>query len=119
MPYTYEYPRPSLTVDCILFGFDEGDLKVLLIRRGGEPFKGLWAFPGGFLDVDTDPSIEVAAKRELEEETGLTNVFMEQLYTFGDMGRDPRGRTISVAYYALLKLADYKVQPGSDDSHAQ
>ena len=119
MPYTYEYPRPSLTVDCILFGFDEGDLKVLLIRRGGEPFKGLWAFPGGFLDVDTDPSIEVAAKRELEEETGLTNVLMEQLYTFGDMGRDPRGRTISVAYYALLKLADYKVQPGSDASHAQ
>jgi 8-oxo-dGTP diphosphatase len=59
------------------------------------------------------------AKRELEEETGLTNVFMEQLYTFGDMGRDPRGRTISVAYYALLKLADYKVQPGSDASHAQ
>ncbi len=119
MPYTYEYPRPSLTVDCILFGFDEGELKVLLIRRSGEPFKGLWAFPGGFLDVDDDPSIEYAAKRELEEETGLTNVFMEQLYTFGDMGRDPRGRTISVAYFALIKLADYKVQPGSDASHAQ
>ncbi len=118
MPYTYEFPRPSLTVDCILFGFDEGDLKVLLIQRGGEPFKGLWAFPGGFLDVNDDPGIEVAAKRELEEETGLTNVFMEQLYTFGDMGRDPRGRTISVAYFALIKLADYKVLAGSDASNA-
>jgi 8-oxo-dGTP diphosphatase len=92
MPYTYEYPRPSLTVDCILFGFDDGELKVLLIQRASDPFKGLWAFPGGFLDME-DPTIEFAAKRELEEETGLKNVFMEQLYTFGDEGRDPRGRT--------------------------
>ncbi len=118
MSFTYEYPRPSVTVDCILFGFDAGELKVLLIQRGGEPFKGLWAFPGGFLDVDTDPTIEEAAKRELEEETGLTHVFMEQLYTFGDMGRDPRGRTVSVAYYALIKLDDYKVQAGSDADRA-
>ncbi len=115
MSYTYEYPRPSVTVDCILFGFDEGELKILLIQRGGEPFRGMWALPGGFLDIDTDPSLEYAAKRELEEETGLTNVFMEQLYTFGDMGRDPRGRVVSIAYYALLKLSDYqKVNAGTD-----
>lgn len=119
MPFTYEYPRPSVTVDCILFGFDEGELKVLLIQRNGEPFRGSWAFPGGFLDVDTDPTVEEAAKRELEEETGLTNVFMEQLYTFGDRGRDPRGRTVSVAYYALIKLDDYKVQAGTDADRAQ
>lgn len=119
MPYTYEYPRPSVTVDCILFGFDEGELKVLLIQRAGEPFKGLWAFPGGFLDTNDDQTVEDAAKRELEEETGLTNVFMEQLYTFGDMGRDPRGRTVSVAYYALIKLSDYAVQAGSDADNAQ
>jgi len=115
MPYTYEYPRPSVTVDCILFGFDEGELKILLIQRGGEPFKGMWALPGGFLDIDADPSLEYAAKRELEEETGLRDVFMEQLYTFGDAGRDPRGRTVSAAYYALLKLSDYqKIQAGTD-----
>ena len=115
MPYTYEYPRPSVTVDCILFGFDEGEMRILLIQRGGEPFRGMWALPGGFLDIDTDPSLEHAAKRELEEETGLTNVFMEQLFTFGDSGRDPRGRTVSAAYYALLKLSDYqKVVAGTD-----
>ncbi|MES2734192.1 MAG: NUDIX domain-containing protein, partial [Bacteroidota bacterium] len=118
MPYTYQYPRPALTVDCLLFGFDESELKILLIERSNEPFKGYWALPGGFLDEE-DPTIEHAAKRELEEETGLTNVFMEQLYTFGDVGRDPRGRTISVAYYALIKLSDYKVQAGDDASNAQ
>ncbi len=118
MPYTYEYPRPSLAVDCILFGFDEEDLKVLLIQRGREPFKGLWAFPGGFLDME-DPSLEAAAKRELEEETGVKDVYMEQLYTFGDEGRDPRGRTISVTYYALVKLSDYQIQAASDADNAQ
>lgn len=115
MSFTYEYPRPSVTVDCILFGFDDAELKILLIQRGGEPFRGKWALPGGFLDVDTDPGLEFAAKRELEEETGLTDVFMEQLYSFGDMGRDPRGRTVSVGYFALLKLSDYqKVKAGTD-----
>jgi 8-oxo-dGTP diphosphatase len=89
-----------------------------LIQRASDPFKGLWAFPGGFLDME-DPTIEFAAKRELEEETGLKNVFMEQLYTFGDEGRDPRGRTISVAYYALIKLSAYLLQAGSDADNAQ
>lgn len=118
MPYTYEYPRPSVTVDCILFGFDDGELKVLLIQRASDPFKGLWAFPGGFLDME-DPTVEFAAKRELAEETGLKDVFMEQLYTFGNIGRDPRGRTISVAYYALIKLSDFLLQAGSDADNAQ
>ena len=86
MAYTYEYPRPALTVDCVVFGFDEGELKVLLIERGQEPFKGQWALPGGFVRVDE--TLDAAARRELQEEAGLTNVFLEQLYTFGELARD-------------------------------
>lgn len=114
MPYTYEYPRPSVTVDCVVFGFDdkEPDLKVLLIQRAAEPFKDCWALPGGF--VDMDEPVETAALRELEEETGLTDVFLEQLYTFGNPNRDPRGRVISVAYYALIAPADKQIAAASD-----
>src|SRR5438132_8602992 len=108
MPYTYKYPRPALTVDCVVFGFDEGELKVLLIGRGLEPFKGCWALPGGFVRVDE--ALDEAARRELEEETGLKNVFLEQLYTFGTVDRDPRERVVSVAYYALVKLADFNTK---------
>jgi 8-oxo-dGTP diphosphatase len=79
-----------LTVDCVVFGFDEGDLKVLLIERGLEPFKGRWALPGGFVRVDE--TLDAAARRELQEEAGLANVFLEQLYTFGAADRDPRER---------------------------
>ncbi len=81
MPYTYEYPRGALTVDCVVFGLDEEDLKVLLIQRALPPFEGTWALPGGFVRVDE--TLEDAARRELEEETGLRKVFLEQLYTFG------------------------------------
>ncbi|MGI5860627.1 MAG: NUDIX hydrolase [Myxococcales bacterium] len=116
MSYTYEHPRPALTVDCVVFGMDDEDLKVLLIERGVEPFKGRWALPGGF--VQLDESLEDAARRELKEETGLEKVFLEQLYTFGEPGRDPRGRVVSVAYYALVKLADYTVQAATDASGA-
>ena len=92
MPHTYEYPRPALTVDCVVFGLDEGELKLLLIERAGEPYKGRWALPGGF--VEMNETIDAAARRELEEETGLHDVFLEQLYTFGDVERDPRGRVV-------------------------
>ena len=112
MPYTYEYPRGALTVDCVVFGLDEGDLKVLLIQRGLPPFEGKWALPGGFVRVYE--TLDEAARRELEEETGLRKVFLEQLYTFGSVDRDPRERVVSVAYYALVNLSDHKVDPATD-----
>lgn len=114
--YTYDYPRPAVTVDCVVFGFDEGDLKVLLVRRDVEPFRGKWALPGGF--VHEDESLDDAARRELREETGIGKLYLEQLYTFGDVDRDPRGRVITVAYYALVKLADFSVKAATDASSA-
>jgi len=116
MPYTYEYPRAALTVDCVLFGLDEGDLKVLLIQRGLKPFAGKWALPGGF--VRLQETLDEAALRELAEETGVTNVFLEQLYTFGDVRRDPRERVVSVAYFALVNLAQHPPKADTDASHA-
>lgn len=114
--FTYDYPRPALTVDCILLGFapDEasGDLKVLLIERDLEPFAGKWALPGGF--VQMDETLEEAARRELQEESGVSDVYLEQLYTFGDLNRDPRGRTVSVAYFALVRLADFTLNASTD-----
>ncbi len=112
MPYTYEYPHPAVTVDGVVFGYDDADLKVLLIQRDLAPYKGRWALPGGFVGIDE--SLEDAARRELEEETGITQLYLEQLYTFGEPKRDPRERIISVAYYALVKLADHAVRPASD-----
>jgi len=116
MPHTYEYPRPAVTVDCVVFGLDEQDLKVLLVRRGLPPFEGRWALPGGF--VLMEETLDDAARRELREETGLKDVYLEQLYTFGDVRRDPRGRVVSVAYYALVNLADHSVQAATDASDA-
>lgn len=112
MPHTYEYPRAALTVDCVVFGLDDEELKVMLIQRGQEPFEGKWALPGGFVHVDE--TLEEAARRELEEETGLHKVYLEQLYTFGAVDRDPRERVVSVAYYALVKMSDHKVQAATD-----
>lgn len=112
MPFTYEYPRPALTVDCVIFGFDEGELKVLLIQRGQPPFKGKWALPGGF--VEMRETLDEAARRELAEETGLHDVFLEQLYTFGAVDRDPRERVVSVAYYALVPLGRHTIRAASD-----
>ena len=114
---SYQYPRPALTVDGVVFGFDEGDLKVLLIERGLEPFKGRWALPGGFVRVEE--TLDDAARRELQEETGLTNVFLEQLYTFGELDRDPRERVVSVAYYALVKLSDHSVKAATDAANTR
>jgi 8-oxo-dGTP diphosphatase len=112
--YCYEYPRPALTVDCVIFGWDleGGQLKVLLIERAHDPYAGSWAFPGGF--VDMDETAETAARRELEEETGMSNVFMEQLYTFSTVERDPRGRVVSIAYFALVKPSNYTLNAASD-----
>jgi 8-oxo-dGTP diphosphatase len=116
MAFTYQYARPAVTVDCIVFGLDETDLKILLIQRDIEPFAGRWALPGGF--VKLDETLEQSALRELEEETGLSKVFLEQLYTFGNPGRDPRERVVTVAYYALVKLLDHKVQAATDARNA-
>ena len=116
MKYTYDYPRPAVTVDCVVFGFDEGDLKILLVQRDVEPFRGKWALPGGF--VLEQESLEQAARRELREETGIEKLYLEQLYTFGEPARDPRGRVITVAYYALVKLADHRVRAATDASSA-
>jgi ADP-ribose pyrophosphatase YjhB (NUDIX family) len=116
MPYSYDYPRAALTVDCVVFGFDETELKVLLIQRGLAPFKGKWALPGGFVRVDE--TVDEAARRELTEETGLTNVFLEQLYTFGALKRDPRERVVSVAYYALVNLAEHPATGATDAADA-
>ena len=115
MPYTYEYPRPALTVDCVVFGAADDGLKLLLIERAVEPFKGRYALPGGF--VDMDETTEEAARRELEEETGLKASFLEQLYTFSRVDRDPRERVVSVAYFALVRPS--AVVGGDDAASAQ
>ena len=115
--FSYQYPRAALTVDCVVFGFDEGELKVLLIERALEPFKGKWALPGGFVRVEE--TLDEAARRELEEEAGLKKIFLEQLYTFGGVKRDPRERVVSVAYYALVKLAAHETRAATDAADAR
>ncbi len=116
MSYTYEFPRPAIAVDCVVFGLDEQDLKVMSIRRGIPPFKDRWALPGGF--VRLDESLEAAALRELKEETGIEQVFLEQLYTFGEVDRDPRDRVVTVAYYALINLVEHHIQATTDAKDA-
>lgn len=116
MAHSYDYPRPALAVDCVVFGFDEGDLKVLLIQRNLDPFAGKWALPGGFVRIEE--SLEQAALRELQEETGVSKVYLEQLYTFGGPRRDPRERVVTVAYYALVKLSNHRVRGATDARNA-
>ena len=116
MTFEYKYARPALAVDCVVFGLDDS-LKVLLIERGLEPFKGSWALPGGF--VEMDESLDEAARRELEEETSLKNIFLEQLYTFSAPDRDPRDRVVSAAYYALVRLLDHRLQAATDAKDAR
>ncbi len=103
MPYCYEYPRPMLTVDAVVFAGSGAERLVALIRRKGEPFAGCWALPGGF--VEMEETLEQAVARELEEETGLRGVPLKQLGAFGDPGRDPRGRSVTVAYLGTLPEA--------------
>lgn len=109
--YCYRYPHPAVTTDCVIFGFDGERLQVLLIERGIEPYKGKWAFPGGFLKMDE--TAEEGARRELKEETGLDGAYMEQFHTFSAPERDPRERVITIAYYALVKIQEVK---GGDDA---
>ena len=109
--YCYKYPHPAVTTDCVIFGFDGSELQVLLIERGIEPFKGKWAFPGGFLNMDETAG--EGAMRELKEETGLENAYIEQFNTYSEPGRDPRERAITIAHYALVRIQEVK---GGDDA---
>jgi 8-oxo-dGTP diphosphatase len=115
MKYCYEYPHPAVTTDCVIFGFDGTKLKVLLIERGIDPYKGKWALPGGFLRMDE--SAEEGALRELKEETGLETAYIKQFHTFTAPLRDPRERVITIAYYALVRLQE--VIGGDDAARAE
>ena len=123
--YIYDWPRPMVTVDAVVFAVLPKNVKVLLIKRGTEPFKGIWALPGGFVDMDEE--LEDAAARELAEETGLANVPLQQMHTFGTCGRDPRGRQISVVFMGILTplpghtnvQAFSKVKAGDDAAKAK
>ena len=119
MAFKYEFERPGLTVDCVIFGLDleEETLKVILIQRDVEPYEGGWAIPGGF--VRRGETLMEAASRELEEETGIEDVFLEQLYTFGDPNRDPRGWIVSVAYYALVSPDKHRIHATADARQAK
>ncbi len=113
--YCYKYPHPAVTMDCVIFGFDGERLQVLLVERGIEPYKGRWAFPGGFLKMDE--TAEEGALRELREETGLERAYIQQFHTFSDPHRDPRERVITIAYYALVKIQE--VHGGDDAASAR
>lgn len=111
------YDRPSVTVDICICTIKDGDLKVLLIKRKHPPFRNFWAIPGGFVDVKANETLQETAERELREETSAENVYLEQLKTYGDPGRDPRMRVVTVAYFALIpetQLQDQNICPGSD-----
>ena len=111
LKYCYKYPHPAVATDCVIFGFDGVSIKVLLIKRGIEPYKGSWALPGGF--VKMDETAEQCAKRELYEETGLLDAHVEQFYAFTEVNRDPRERVITIAHYALVRLSEVR---GGDDA---
>ena len=113
MPYTYDYPRPMVTVDIIVISKSKNaDAEILLIQRKNEPFKDCWALPGGFIEMDEN--LEQSALRELQEETGITGVQLSQFYTFGDPERDPRGRTVSVIFYCFADKQTLNAKAGDD-----
>lgn len=114
--YSYDYPHPAVTTDIVIFTIQDEELKVLLIQRAADPYQGQWCLPGGFVEIDED--LEHAALRELREETGITGVYLEQLYTFGKPDRDPRERVISVAYYALVPTDRLDLHPSTDAADA-
>jgi len=112
-----QYQNPAVAADTALFAADGNTLKVLLIRRGGYPYKGRWALPGGFVDIDED--IRDSAVRELEEETGLTDIYIEQAFVWGKPDRDPRQRVITVSYIALADYAALDAKAGDDAAEAE
>ena len=112
--YTYRYPHPAVTTDCVIFGLDGSTLRVLLIRRGNAPFRDCWALPGGFLNPDEDAL--TGARRELQEETGLSHVAVVQCKAFSTPGRDPREWVITIAHYALTHLSEVHAADDAADA---
>ncbi len=117
MSHTYRYPRPAVSCDCVVFCLNHDRLQILLIQRRGPPFAGQWALPGGFVDIDED--LRDAARRELQEETGLKRVRLTQVETFGAVDRDPRTRVVTVAWYGLLRPGRQAVRAASDAANVQ
>jgi 8-oxo-dGTP diphosphatase len=117
MAYTYNYPRPMVTVDAVVFRKMHDYHEVLLIRRKHYPFEGMWALPGGFIDMEE--TAEEAIVRELEEETHLRVNDLQQLHTFSTLGRDPRGRTISVTFFGVVNADQSQVSGGDDAEEAK
>jgi 8-oxo-dGTP diphosphatase len=115
--YVYDWPRPMVTVDAAVFAVTEAGIKLLLINRKHEPYKGQWAIPGGFVGIDEE--LDDAVARELNEETGLTAVPLEQMHTFGKVGRDPRGRQITVCYMGIITDGTDRIKAGDDAQKAQ
>ncbi len=112
-----KYQKPSVTVDMVIFTIFNKELSVLLVKRSLNPFKGKWALPGGFVRIDE--SLNDAAIRELKEETGIADVYLEQLYSFGEVSRDPRGRVITISYMALVNSENINLSASTDASDAQ
>ncbi|MBN2020353.1 MAG: NUDIX hydrolase [Sedimentisphaerales bacterium] len=115
--YVYDWPRPMVTVDAAVFAVIGDSIKLLLINRGNEPYKGQWAIPGGFVGIDEE--LDNAVARELAEETGLSGVKLEQMRTFGKVGRDPRGRQITVVYMGIITEGLDRIKAGDDAAKAQ
>ncbi len=114
--FSYRYPHPAVTTDVVVFTIRDGRLSILLVKRANAPYQGNWALPGGFLDIDED--LDTCAARELQEETGISGLYLEQLYTFGTTDRDPRERVISVTYYALIPQDALAVPRAASDASA-
>lgn len=117
MTYTYQYPRAALTADIVVYGFDGFQLHILLIERGVAPYKGYWALPGGFMNMDE--TIEQCAARELSEETGLTGAYLRQFGVFSSVDRDPRERVVTVAFLGLVSKSMYRLTAGDDAAKAE
>ncbi|MBN2183233.1 MAG: NUDIX hydrolase [Sedimentisphaerales bacterium] len=115
--YIYEWPRPMVSADAVVFQISAEKTSILLIKRKHDPFRGQWAIPGGFLEMDEE--LDVAAARELAEETGLTGVHLEQMHTFGTLGRDPRGRMITVTFIGIADEQNSAIKAGDDAAEAR